>query len=154
MPFGRSGKVVLALGAGPTCTAEQGTSVLVFGLTSPCTSNLPPSFPRTRAAQIECAWAFLEDEVKVDAITLTVDGGPALDLRRRKFEACSPQRHVLLAPGHGVAPEPATFTACGWIAWMADLPVGQHELRSVATNSTGQEIHTWEPTIVVRPRGH
>ena len=79
-----------------------------------------------------------------------------LDLRQRKFESCSPQRHVQLPPGNilGVPPQRATFTACGWIAWVAGLPAGQHQLRSVATDAAGQVIHVWEPTIDVRPRSH
>jgi hypothetical protein len=156
MPFGRSGKVLLALGEGApqTCTVEEGTTVFVIGLTAFCDSASPPQ-PKTRAAQIECAWDFLEQEVGVESMELTIDGGPVVELLQHKFEACSPQRVVDLPPGNflGAPPQRATFTACGWIAWLADLPVGQHTLHSVAI-ADGEPVHTWSPTIDVQPRSY
>jgi hypothetical protein len=152
VPYGNNGRILLALGDQPQqCTVERGTTILVIGLTTFCDSVYPPA-PRTRTAQMRCAWEEL-DRVTA-SVRLTVDGGTPVELRRSRFAACSAQRRVVLPPDNilGVDPQPATFTACGWVAWLVDLPVGRHTATTTATGADGEIIHTWSPTIEVLPR--
>jgi hypothetical protein len=148
--LGQNGDVLMALGFGPvTCSVEQGTAVFVIGATAICTSAEPPPFGAPDAAgQRDCAKALLDPDTQ--SISLTVDGGSPADLHIPRFLVCSPQRTVNLLKDNllKVPPQTATFTACGYVAWLKDLPVGRHTLRSLATFSDGS-THLWEPDVVV-----
>lgn len=155
--LGRTGKVLLAIGAGPpqTCTVPEGTAVFVIGITAFCDNvEAPPWYGVDEAAQRECAWAALRGTT--ESVRFTVDGGKSVDLQRQRFEICSPQRAVQLLPDNilGVPPQPATFTACGWVAWLTDLAPGRHVLNSETTFNDGTETHVWSPVIKVIRKNH
>ncbi|WP_405477455.1 hypothetical protein [Streptomyces canus] len=150
--IGRTGKVLLAIGNGPpqTCTVPEGTAVFVIGIMAFCDNvEAPPWYGADEAAQRECAWAVLRSTT--ESVQFTVDGGKAIDLQKRRFEICAPLRAVQLLPDNilGVPPQPATFTACGWVAWLTDLAPGRHVLHSEATFNDGPEHHVWSPVIEV-----
>jgi hypothetical protein len=145
---GRNGKLLIALNPGPICTVEQGTAVFVFGFTSFCdTAEPPPFFAVGEQAQRDCAWDTLAD---VTGITVRVDGGVPTDIHTPRFATCSPQREAVLRADNflGVDAQAMTFTACGWIAWVTDLPPGRHMIRSVATFADGGE-HLYAPVVDV-----
>jgi hypothetical protein len=154
--LGHHRMVLLAIGNGPpqTCTVKQGTAVFVIGIMTFCDNvEPPPFFGADEAAQRDCAWALLRGDVR--SIRLTVDDGKAVDLHVPRYASCSPQRRVRLLADNilGVPPQPATFTACGWVAWLTDLPPGRHALRSEATFTDGTE-HLWSPVIRVVRGNH
>ncbi|WP_405543470.1 hypothetical protein OG478_18810 [Streptomyces phaeochromogenes] len=155
--LGRTGKVLLAIGNGPSqnCTVKAGTAVYVLGITAVCDEvEEPPYYAVGKAAQRKCAWTALRTEV--ESVRLTVDGGKSVDLQKRRFGTCAPQRAVQLRPDNflGVPAQPATFTACGWVAWLTDLAPGRHVLRSEATFTDGSEPHIWAPVINVVRKNH
>ncbi|MEU5341078.1 hypothetical protein AB0H18_09615 [Streptomyces sp. NPDC020766] len=84
--LGRTEKVLLALGNGPpqNCTVKQGAAVLVLGLMTVCDDvEEPPYYAVGEAAQRKCAWTDLRAITK--SLRLTVDGGRAIDLQKRRF---------------------------------------------------------------------
>jgi hypothetical protein len=152
LTLGRTGGVLLALSSEPvSCTVEQGTTVFVIGITGFCDNvEPPPFFGADEAAQRECILALLDQDVT--GISLTVDGGEPVDLHVDSYLTCSPQRQVQLPKNNllKVKPQPMTFTACGWVAWLKDLPVGLHTIRSLATFTDGTS-HLYQPDIEVIP---
>jgi hypothetical protein len=148
--LGRRGKVLLVIGFNPvTCTVPEGTAVSVIGITTFCdTFEPPPFFAVSERAQRRCAVANLAPFVV--SIQLTVDGGIPVDLHTPSYEIFSPQRDVQLLPDNflGVPPGPGTFTAFGWMAWVADLPPGRHVLRSRAVFDDGTD-HVLSPIVKV-----
>ena len=151
--LGRDGSALLAIGFGPpqTCIVEVGTAVYIIGITTFCSDvEPPPYFAIDEASQRQCALDLLHADTV--SISLTVDGGDPVSLKERRFMICSPQREVQLLADNflGVDPQLATYVACGWVAWLKDLPVGTHTIRSVATFTDGSE-HVWEPVITVVP---
>jgi hypothetical protein len=123
-----------------------------MGLTNAC-SNVeePPSFGADEAAQRECAFRFFQEEGRLDAILVTIDGGPVVDIHKRRYEFYTPQREGQLPVDNifGVPPQPFTFTAYGWGAWLKGLPLGQHVLRSEAVFADGSESHVWNVVVNV-----
>ncbi|MFF3712373.1 hypothetical protein [Streptomyces phaeochromogenes] len=155
--LGRTGKVLLAIGNGPpqNCTVKEGTAVLVHGIMTVCDDvEEPPYYAVGEAAQRKCAWADLR--ATTESVRLTVDGGKAIDLQKRRFAICAPQQAVQLRPDNflKVPAQPATFTACGWVAWLTDLAPGRHVLRSEAAFVGGFEPHVWAPVINVVRKNH
>ncbi|MET9463199.1 hypothetical protein ABZY05_51095 [Streptomyces canus] len=154
--IGRTGKVLLAIGDGPqTCTVPEGTAVFVIGITAFCDNvEAPPWYGADESAQRECAWSVLRSTT--ESVQFTVDGGKSIDLQKRRFEICAPQRAVQLPPDNilGIPSQRATFTACGWVAWLTDLAPGRHVLHSEATFNDGPEHHIWSPVIEVTRNSH
>lgn len=155
--LGRTGKVLLAIGNGPpqNCTVKEGTAVFVHGIMTVCDDvEEPPYYAVGEAAQRKCARADLR--ATTESVRLTVDGGKAIDLQKRRFAICAPQQAVQLRPDNflGIPAQPATFTACGWVAWLTDLAPGRHVLRSEATFVGGSEPHVWAPVINVVRKNH
>jgi hypothetical protein len=146
--MGQSGQILAALGdEWPiTCTVKEGTAVFVIGIMSFC-GSWDDIF--TRQEQIDCT---LPDQQHTTSISLTIDGGAPIDLHTQQYLACSPQRDVTFLKGNAfdVSPGSYTFTACGWVAMLKDLPVGTHHLRSLA-NFTDGSTHLWAPDIAVAP---
>ncbi|MEV0555067.1 hypothetical protein AB0I27_16590 [Streptomyces sp. NPDC050597] len=155
--LGRAGKVLLAIGNGPplNCRVKEGTAVFVIGSMTVCDDfEEPPYFAVGEAAQRKCAWTDLR--TTTESVRLTVDGGRPIDLQKRRFAICAPQGAVQLRPDNylGVPAQPATFTACGWVAWLTDLAPGRHVLNSQATYFDGSEPHVWAPVINVVRKNH
>jgi hypothetical protein len=150
---GVTGHVLLVLGPGRvTCTVPAGTAVFVIGLTSFCLDlATPPDNGGDEAEQRECAWAELRI---VRSVRLIVNGGRAVELRSTRYAICSSQRQVDLLPDNflGAPAGPATFTACGWVAWLTDLAPGQYRPRTVATFTDGGQPHIWSPVVNVGRR--
>ncbi|WP_189837619.1 hypothetical protein [Streptomyces umbrinus] len=155
--LGRTGKVLLVIGNGPpqNCTVKQGTAVFVLGLMTVCDDvEEPPYYAVGEAAQRKCAWTDLR--TTTESVRLTVDGGKAIDLQKRRFAICAPQQAVQLRPDNflKVPAQPVTFTACGWVAWLTDLAPGRHVLNSKATYVDGAAPHIWAPVINVARKNH
>jgi hypothetical protein len=137
--MGRTGRILVGLAFQPVpCTVKQGTPVLVWGTTNTCDTVDPEFFGADKAAQVACN---LELLAGVESIDLTIDGGKRVNLHSRRYFVCSPQQHVqLLAPNiWGADAGPATLTACGWVAWLKDLPAGQHTILTEAAATYGSE---------------
>lgn len=152
--LGPNAAILLAIGTAPLrCTVKAGTAVFVIGITTFCDDvEPPPFFAVGEAAQRDCSWELLKADTT--SVRVSVDGGPVTNLQTRRYEACSPLREVQLLEDNflGVDPQLATFTACGWVAWLVDLSVGVHTLSSVATFVDGSQ-HVYDPVIkVVRGR--
>jgi hypothetical protein len=148
--LGRHGKVLIALGERPVCTVKQGTAVWIIGISTTCdTFSAPPYFGADEAAQRACAFRFFQEEGRVDAIRVTIDGGKAVDIQQRRYELYTPQRAGQLPVNNifDVPPQPFTFTAYGWGAWYTGLPPGQHVLHSKTVWADGSEPHVWNLTV-------
>ena len=154
-PIGPKGKVV---GGSPgddmtlTCTIKKGTSPFIY-IGSNCSNVEPPPFyGADEAAQRECAVA--ADEFFV-AISIAVDGGEPVDIRKPRFELISPQRTVVLAEDNflGVPAGPATIVAHAWGALVKKLRPGEHTVTVVVTDADGVTTTVTAFIEVVR-RGH
>jgi hypothetical protein len=154
-PIGPKGKVV-GVSPGPdltaTCTIKKGTSLFIY-IGSNC-SNVepPPFFGADETAQRECAVAV--DEFFV-AISIALDGGEPVDIRKPRFELISPQRAVVLPENNflGVPAGPATIVAHAWAALVKKLRPGQHTVTVVVTDIEGVTTTATAFIEVVR-RGH
>jgi hypothetical protein len=152
-----AGGRVLPLGpAGGTlaCTATTRTRLLVLGMSSACSDAEPPPFYAVgEAAQQACALAV--DET-FTAILVTVDGGPAVDIRNPRFEVFSPQMTVDLPAENifGLPPGTTTLAAHAWMALVRRLPPGRHIItieRFIGDQSV--DVTTHDITLV-RARPH
>jgi len=101
-----------------TCQIKRGTSVLVFW--SFFCSDVFEGVSG-EAAQRECAIA---GDQTVQEIDVTIDDGPAVAIRRPRYEALAQQRTVQLGDGSG----PITFVAHGWAALIRHLRPGEHTI--------------------------
>jgi hypothetical protein len=151
--LGAHEKVLLVLGFdAATCSVPHGTVVGIIGITTFCDDVEigTPFFADGETVQRECAVSVLAPLVV--SIQLTVNDGKPIDLHQPIYEAFSPQRSVQLLDDNilFVEPGPATLTAFGWVAWLADLPVGRYVLRSEADFTHG-DPHVWAPVINVMP---
>jgi hypothetical protein len=140
--LGRTRSILVAVDFEPVpCTVRRGTTLLVWGITNTCsTVEEPPFLAVGSTAQRRCARTLLEPII--DSVVLTVDRGRRpIDLKRPQFEIFSPQQHVLVPADNpfGVPAQRATFTAWGWVAWLKDLPAGQHTIRTVTTGTDESE---------------
>jgi hypothetical protein len=138
--------------ANSSCTIEKGTSLFI-PVGSDCSNVEPdPFFGADEAAQRECAIA--ADEFFV-AISIAVDGGEPVDIRKPRFELISPQRSVELPEDNylGVPAGPATFVAHGWAGLVKKLPLGEHTITVVVADSEGGTT-TGTISIEVVRRGH
>jgi hypothetical protein len=138
--------------ANSSCTIEKGTSLFI-PVGSDCSNVEPdPFFGADEAAQRECAIA--ADEFFV-AISIAVDGGEPVDIRKPRFELISPQRSVELPEDNylGVPAGPATFVAHGWAGLVKKLRLGEHTITVVVADSEGGTT-TGTISIEVVRRGH
>ena len=124
------GKVLMPLPADDgtaICRANRGTPLFLrFG--SEC-SNVEdlPYFGADEAAQQACARASDEG---FQAMRITVDNGPTIDVHTSRFELLSPQGRVRLPANNflGVRPQTATFAAHAWGGVVSGLRPGQHTI--------------------------
>jgi hypothetical protein len=138
-PFAGNGNPCLTVGhkvieeIGGHCTIEQGTT-FTLGTGSAWSSAEYP-FPTTRAAQLALATA--QDRESLVSMTVIVDGGHPVEIRRPPFEVFSPQRAVLLPEDNfldnpdehiDIHAQTATLSAHGWNAAIRGLSVGEHTI--------------------------
>jgi hypothetical protein len=156
-PFAGNGDPCLEVGrnviqeVGGPCTVKEGTALtLGFGT---AWSNAEDPFPETRREQL--AIARDADHEFVAGMTVTVDGGDPVEIRRRRFELFSPQRTVLLPADNilGVpGPRIVTLSAHGWGAVVRGLRVGTHEVVGDTRFTDGTNFVV-PHVITVVPRG-
>lgn len=135
------------------CTVSKRTQIAIFGFGAACSDVEPePFFGADEEAQRECALAF--DAAFVDDIRVTVDGKPAVDIHRRRYEVISPQTGFTLPPDNifGIPPRDGTLTAHAWLAEVRALRPGVHTV-SVDAVTTDFAITTTFTLTVVR-HGH
>jgi len=124
--------------------------VWIIGISNTCDNvEAPPFFGADEAAQRACAFRFFQEEGRVNAIRVTADGGKAVDIHRPPYEFYTPQRAGQLPVDNilGVPPQPFTFTAYGWGAWLVGLPLGRHVLNSKTVWADGSEPHVWNLVV-------
>jgi hypothetical protein len=148
--LGRTGNILVGAEFQPgPCSVNQGTTVLIWGITSTCDNFDPLNgyYGADEAAQRECAVTTLAPYV--EAIRLTVDNGEPVDFHSRRFAIFSPQRKVLVRADNpfGLPAGRGTFTAWGWVAWLKDLSPGRHMIRSEAAFNDGSDPH--ESSLVI-----
>jgi hypothetical protein len=138
---------------GVTCTVEQGTAFTTAWTTAFSDVEPPPFFGADKAAQRACALA--ADEATIRALQLSVDGGPPIDIHRRRFESVSPQRTVQLPEDNllGIDPRTATLTVHGWGAVVRNLAIGQHIVTLDVAFADGGSF-SFPHFITVMPRRH
>lgn len=115
----------------PECDVKPGTPVFFYGLGGECSSvEPPPFFGATEEEQRQCMLDFLA-ATPFDAILVSIDGGPPVNIGRHRFLAISeqgtvdlPHPNVLGVPGN----RQATFVAAGYVALVRPLPPGSHRI--------------------------
>ena len=101
----------------PTCTVRPGTAIFLFSVFAECSDvEAPPFFGRNEAAQRRCS---LENLVgaPVDAIPVSIDGGPPTDIFSRRYLAVSPQMTATLPDENILAcrrRQPPSWRPHGW----------------------------------------
>ena len=114
----------------PTCTVKPGTPTFLFAFFNECSNTEAPPFfgGETAAGQRQCA---LDGLPVLDAIFVSVDGGPPVNIYSDRYLAVSPQMTAHLPDPNilGVAARETTFVAAGWVAMIRPLPPGTHTIR-------------------------
>jgi len=140
--MGSTGNVVFIAHNESLCTVHEGTLVLIHAFFATCDNvSPPPDYGADEATQRACALAYTGG---VQVGLVSVDGGEPFDLRKARYGVYSPQRAVQLPAANflGIPPQPATFTAHGWVAVLAGLRPGLHTIRSENTFADGSYIFT------------
>jgi hypothetical protein len=114
----------------PTCTVKPGTPIFLFAFCNDCSNTERPPFfgGETEAGQRQCALAGLP---VFDAIPVTIDSRPPVNIYSDRYLAVSPQMTAHLPDPNilGVAAEETTFVAAGWVAMIRPRPPGAHNIR-------------------------
>jgi hypothetical protein len=117
--------------APPTvCNVKPGTPVFFFTLFAECSSvEPPPFFGETEEEQRQCALDFLGATV-FDAILVSIDDGPPVNVGLDRFLAVSGQGTVELPDPNilGVDAGEATFVAAAYSAMVRPLRPGAHTI--------------------------
>jgi hypothetical protein len=116
----------------PTCTVKPGTPIFLFAFFNEC-SDVETPF-RTEAEQRQCAVEGLRElaaDLGFEAILVSIDGGPSIDIFSDRYLAVSPQMTANLPEDNilGVPAQATTFVAAGWVAMIRPLPPGTHTIR-------------------------
>jgi hypothetical protein len=135
LDLGRGGRVLVpAGGVGPTaCTVRLGRPVVLAMTSADCSTAEPPPFRAfTAIGQALCAAKNIRD-LGIRSITVTVDGGRAVDIHDWRFAAFSPQRRVSFPEDavFGATEGPATFVAFGYLAEIRGMGRGTHEVETL-----------------------
>ncbi len=150
---GRSDKVLLfpPLGETTTCTVKPGTAVAV-GLGAACSDVEPePFFGADADAQRACAESFTAGYVL--GARVTVDGGPAVDVRTERFLFTSPQVRVPLPEDNVFGAETdATLVANAYVAIVRGLRPGRHTIAVELVEPGGTNTSTLILDVVPRGR--
>jgi hypothetical protein len=113
----------------PTCTVRPGTAIFLFAFFNEC-SDVETPF-QTEADQRQCALEGLRQLAMLDAILVSIDGGPPINIFSDRYLAVSPQMTANLPEDNilGVPAQATTFVAAGWVAMIRPLPPGTHTIR-------------------------
>jgi hypothetical protein len=115
----------------PVCNVKPGTPVFFYGLGGECSDVEPPPFyGATEQEQRRCMLDFLR-QTPFRAILVRIDGGPPVNIGRRRFLTVSEQGTVHLPHPNilGVrGNREATFVAAGYVALVRPLPPGSHRI--------------------------
>jgi hypothetical protein len=114
------------------CNIKPGTPVLFFALFAECSSVEAPPFDggETEEGQRQCALDYLDNLAPFDAILVSIDGGPPVNIGLDRFLAVSGQGTVELPDPNilGVDAEDATFVGAAYSAMVRPLPPGAHTI--------------------------
>lgn len=120
----------LVLDYGGECTVKAGTWIFEVGFTTEC-SNIEPD-PFHADTPLQAAKCGLRNDLLLDELTLSLDGGTPVSLRDRRFG-------TFMLPGRVVIPENAVFGGTpgeimrwgghGYVALIRPLPVGEHTVQ-------------------------
>ena len=113
------------------CNVKPGTPVFFSSIFAECSSvEDPPFFGATEEEQRQCVLAFLQ-ATSFDAILVSIDGGPPVNIGLDRFLAVSgqgtvelPDPNILGVPGN----RQATFVAGAYSALVRPLPPGSHTI--------------------------
>jgi hypothetical protein len=113
------------------CNVKPGTPVFFYALGGECSSvEAPPYFGATEEEQRRCIVDSLR-ATPFDAILVSIDGGPPVNIGVESFLAVSgqgtvdlPDPNILGVPGN---PQ-ATFVAAAYAALLRPLPPGNHTI--------------------------
>ena len=134
------------------CNVKPGTPVFFSTLFADCSSvEPPPFFGVTEEEQRQCVLDFLQP-APFDAIVVSIDGGPPVNIGLESFLAVSgqgtvelPDPNVLGVPGN----RQATFVAGAYSALVRPLPPGSHTI--AVTIEGGPFAGTFRAVINVVP---
>ena len=115
----------------PVCNVKPGTPVFFYGLGGDCSDvESDPFFGATEEEQRQCMLDFLRP-TPFDAILVSIDGGPPVNIGLDNFLAVSeqgtvdlPDPNILGVPGN----QSATFVAAGYVALVRPLRPGTHRI--------------------------
>ena len=116
-----------------TCTVKPGTPIFFFTYFTDCSNTEPPPFfgGETEAGQRQCALDLLRETGVFDAILVSIDERPPVNIYSDRYLAISPQMTADL-PGPNVLGVPGgetTFVAAAWVAMIRPLRPGTHTIR-------------------------
>jgi hypothetical protein len=116
----------------PVCDVKPGTPVFFYGFGGECSDVEPaPFFGATEEGQRRCMLDFIRS-TPIDAIEVSIDVGPPVNIGRNRYLAVSEQGTVFLPDPNVLDPVPgdqqATFVAAGYVALVRPLPPGSHAI--------------------------
>jgi hypothetical protein len=114
----------------PVCNVKPGTPVFFYALGGECSDvEPPPSFGATEAEQRKCILDFLRG-TPFDAILVSIDGEPPVNIGVDRFIAVSEQGTANLPHPNilGAAADSTTFVAGAYSALVRPLPPGSHTI--------------------------
>ena len=132
------------------CKMRVGGSVLVVGDSAECSTNeSPPFHGDTAVEQRACAIRELNED-KVTSLTGSVDGAPAIEFHRHRYEVVSPQTHAVFTAAGGQFPVtagPGTFVGADHQALVRGLGVGHHTLSGKEVDNHGTDHVTFKVNV-------
>lgn len=115
----------------PVCVVKPGTPVFFYGLGGECSNvEATPFFGATEKEQRRCMLDFLRS-TPFEAILVSIDGGPPVNIGRKRYLAVSEQGTVFLPHPNILGVQgnrQATFVAAGYVALLRRLPLGSHTI--------------------------
>jgi hypothetical protein len=114
----------------PVCNVKPGTPVFFYALGGECSAvEPPPFFGATEAEQRQCVLDFLA-ATPFDAILVSIDGGPPVNIGVDRFIAVSEQGTANLPHPNilSAAEDSTTFVAGAYAALVRPLRPGSHTI--------------------------
>ena len=117
----------------PICTVKPGTPIFLLSYFWECSNiEAPPSFGgETEAGQRQCALEQVRKNGVFDAILVSIDGRPPVNIYSDRYLAVSRQMTAALPEDNifGSDAEEVTFVAAAWVAMIRPLSPGTHTIR-------------------------